>query len=257
MLDAHLHAHHDPHADYPPHGTYFNCAIEPEEISVMGDLVQRLPGLINFGGLHPVQYSKKSEVLGTSESLFKTSLSLTDNLVKEIRNKTICGIGEIGLDRRPAFAKTLPEQMVVFEKQLIIAQDYHLPVAIHCVRSIGHCIKVLEKIKPKTPLLLHGWTGHQETAKSLLRFPVFFGLGLGSQWTREKFLGMVKRLPRDRILLETDWPYTNVSSQLPYSQVLELIYQIAAQHLEIDKEELVSIILSNGKVFTDCPAHRE
>ena len=117
-------------------------------------------------------------------------------------------IGEIGLDLY--WDKTfLKEQLIVFEKQIEWALEYHLPIVVHCREAFEYIYKVLEPYK-KSGLkgIFHSFTGTSEEAEKLLEFPDFM-LGINGVVTFKKsqLADVLKGIPLTRIVLETDSPY--------------------------------------------------
>ena len=117
-------------------------------------------------------------------------------------------IGEIGLDLY--WDKTfLKEQLIVFEKQIEWALEYHLPIVVHCREAFEYIYKVLEPYK-KGGLkgIFHSFTGTSEEAEKLLEFPDFM-LGINGVVTFKKsqLADVLKGIPLTRIVLETDSPY--------------------------------------------------
>lgn len=117
-------------------------------------------------------------------------------------------IGEIGLDLY--WDKTyLKEQLYVFEKQIEWALEYNLPIVIHSREAFDHIYKVLEPYK-NSPLtgIFHSFTGTSEEAAKLLEFDGFM-LGINGVVTFKKSTlpEVLKSVPLERIVLETDSPY--------------------------------------------------
>lgn len=117
-------------------------------------------------------------------------------------------IGEIGLDLY--WDKTyLKEQLYVFEKQIEWALEYNLPIVIHSREAFDHIYKVLEPYK-NSPLtgIFHSFTGTSEEAAKLLEFAGFM-LGINGVVTFKKSTlpEVLKSVPLERIVLETDSPY--------------------------------------------------
>lgn len=117
-------------------------------------------------------------------------------------------IGEIGLDLY--WDKTfLNEQLLVFEKQIEWALEYHLPIVIHSRDAFDYIYKVLASYK-NTALtgIFHSFTGTQEEALKLLEFENFV-LGINGVVTFKKSTlpETLRAIPLARIVLETDSPY--------------------------------------------------
>lgn len=117
-------------------------------------------------------------------------------------------VGEIGMDLY--WDKTfLREQREAFDLQLQWALDKNLPVVIHCREAFEEIYDVLLPYKA-TPLrgIMHCFTGTEEEARRILDFPGFL-LGINGVVTFKKssLPAVLKHLPLERMVLETDAPY--------------------------------------------------
>lgn len=117
-------------------------------------------------------------------------------------------IGEIGLDLY--WDKTfLREQLLVFEKQIEWALEYHLPIVIHAREAFDYIYKVLQPYK-ETELtgIFHSFTGTSEEAAKLLDFQRFMiGINGVVTFKKSQLPEVLKEIPLSRIVLETDSPY--------------------------------------------------
>ncbi|KAL6652193.1 hypothetical protein ACP70R_011118 [Stipagrostis hirtigluma subsp. patula] len=101
-----------------------------------------------------------------------------DSLRRFFAETPEAAVGEIGLDKG-SHGKTIDfgEQVEVFRRQLELAKELEKPVSVHCVRAFGDLLEILKQTGP---------------------FPA------GMKSTKAK--QMLKSIPLDRILLETDAP---------------------------------------------------
>ena len=112
----------------------------------------------------------------------------------------VLAIGETGLDRRNGPA--LEIQMASWEAHFHLAQQTQLPLIVHCVRAWQDILPLVSR--SEVPVLLHDFRGNEEVLKSFLRFPlVFFSFGR-SLILSPDVQGVVKLVPEDHLLLETD-----------------------------------------------------
>jgi TatD DNase family protein len=114
-------------------------------------------------------------------------------------------IGECGLD----FFIDDPQpdqQQFYFEGQLQIATEQGLPVILHARRSVEEVINTLRRY-PKVEGMLHSFSGSQQQAYRLIDMGFFLSFGGPITYERAKRLHrLIKSLPLDAILLETDSP---------------------------------------------------
>jgi TatD DNase family protein len=122
----------------------------------------------------------------------------------------VVAVGEIGLDyfRVPpedAEAKVL--QKNAFVEQLHFAQEYSLPIVIHCRDAYEDTLDIL-KSEYQGNGILHSFTGDWPTAKKFLDLGFFIALNGIMTFDKTGRLNEVCRsVPSDRILSETDAPY--------------------------------------------------
>lgn len=130
-----------------------------------------------------------------------------------LKSKTLA-LGEIGLDYHKKNEDLFATQREVFRKQLKIAVNMKKPVVIHCRDAHRDCIDIMKEILPLNyQIHLHCFTGTWRQAEEWLE--AFSGLFLGitnlinnSSDLRNYGLQMaVKKIPLQRLLLETDAPY--------------------------------------------------
>jgi TatD DNase family protein len=118
----------------------------------------------------------------------------------------VAAIGETGLD---FYWKTTPEdrQREVFQWHLALAARWGLPVSIHS-RSAEQA--VLDELEQglRTGAVLHCFGGDQAAAGRALEMGCLIGVGGPVTFPRAAALHeLVRWLPLDRLLLETDCPY--------------------------------------------------
>ncbi len=133
-----------------------------------------------------------------------TSLEKLEALAMD---EKVVAIGEIGLDfHREGFDKD--RQKEFFIKQIQLANKLKKPVVIHSRDAMGETIELLKNNKPICPSLLHCFSGSVESARELLELGFSFSIGGVVTFKNAKNLPeVVKMLPLERILLETDCPY--------------------------------------------------
>ena len=121
---------------------------------------------------------------------------------------TYVAIGEIGMDLY--WDKTyLNEQVIVLERQIAWALEYDLPIVIHCREAFEYIYKVLQPYRD-TPLrgIFHSFTGTREEAARILELPNFrIGINGVVTFKKSTLPEVLKEIPPERIVLETDAPY--------------------------------------------------
>ena len=118
----------------------------------------------------------------------------------------VIGIGEIGLDYHTT-AEYADEQKLLFEKQIEIANASQLPICIHSRAAEADTIEILKKY-PNTVGIMHCFSGSHEFAKKSLDLGFHISIsGIVTFKKAEELQEIVKFVPLDRLLIETDAPF--------------------------------------------------
>ena len=127
-----------------------------------------------------------------------------------LTNKTVVALGEIGLDydRLQFCPKEVQQQY--FEKQLTINTDIKLPLFLHCRAAADDLKEILSRNRDKfTTGVVHSFDGSLEEAQAFIDMGLFIGIN-GCSLKTENNLKVVKELPLEKILVETDAPWCDV-----------------------------------------------
>jgi TatD DNase family protein len=125
------------------------------------------------------------------------------------RRPAVKALGECGLDYNRNFSPQ-PDQRQCFEDQLSLAADMSLPVFLHERDAFKDFSAILRKHRPKLPgVVVHCFTGAEEELEAYLALDVYIGI---TGWVCDErrgshLIALLKRIPADRLLLETDAPY--------------------------------------------------
>ncbi|WP_323847534.1 MAG: TatD family hydrolase [Phytoplasma sp.] len=123
----------------------------------------------------------------------------------------VVAVGEIGLDLYHE-KKFLPIQKQNLQIQIKLALKYNLPIVLHARESFDEIYQILLPYKGEIKGVFHCLTNHLEEAKQALELG--FYVGLGGIVTYEKAgeaHKIAKKIPLDKILLETDSPFLTPS----------------------------------------------
>ncbi len=100
-------------------------------------------------------------------------------------------------------------QKEIFVKHIELAKEVQKPLMIHCREAFDDLIKILithNSLLNTPPGILHFFTGSLADAKKLLERGFYFTFGGLITFNRD-FDEIIKFIPKDKILLETDAPY--------------------------------------------------
>ena len=151
------------------------------------------------------KYDEMYFSLGIHPESVKDDYEELEKLVLDnLKNNRFVAIGEIGLDYHYG-KETREEQIVLFEKQLKLAETYNLPVIVHSREAIQDTLDCIKKYKVKG--VLHCFSGSLEIAREYMKLGFYFGINGVVTFKNANIKDVIKEIPIDRILLETDAPY--------------------------------------------------
>ena len=126
--------------------------------------------------------------------------------LESLINKKVVAIGECGLD----FSQdnyNEKQQILVFRKQIEIAKKYKLPLIIHARKAVDETVAVLNEYKGIKGVF-HCYAGGNKRIKKVVNLGENWFFGIDGNLTYEVgFEDVVKNIPKDRLILETDCPY--------------------------------------------------
>lgn len=176
------------------------------------------------------------------------------------RSPKVVAIGEIGLDyywqpKTKIKEKLFKEkQKTLLKKQITLAQELDLPIIFHCRRAHSDLIKILQTSKKYTPVekllkgVVHCFTGNWNEAQAYLEMGFYLGFnGLIFKKNFEEII--IKKVPLERILLETDCPYLTPPQKEGRNEPLYLRYiaEKIAEIKNIDYKKVAKITSENAK----------
>ena len=183
-------------------------------------------------GLHPEDVSADYlQVLGRMEELLKAP------------SHPYIAIGEVGLDFYWDDSHR-QQQIDAFSRQIEWAVQYKLPLMIHSRSAHTELVQVIRQYASEgLSGVFHCFGGTLEEAQELLTFDNFFlGIGGVSTFKKSPLPDVLRQIPLQRIVLETDSPYL---SPVPYrgkrnepAYVVEVmrkvayIYNVSLQEVE-------------------------
>ncbi len=181
------------------------------------------------------------------------ALDNTDELehVKEkIKQLQVHAVGEIGIDLYWE-TKYLQQQQEAFSLQIDLAKANDLPIVIHCRNSFDEIFEVLERHKDENLRgIFHCFTGNLEQALKAISFNMKLGIGGVVTYKNAGLDKVLKDIPIENIVLETDSPYL---APVPFrgkrneSSYLIEVAEKVAEIYQIPLEQVAEITTHNSK----------
>jgi len=146
-------------------------------------------------GLHPqLAQERKSEL-----ALFDALLAKTDY------------VGEIGLDGSPEYRSQWNDQVDVLDHilQRCIDEGGRL-MSVHSRRASGAVLDRVEKFKGAGAFVMHWFSGSYGDLERAVRLGCWFSVG-PAMLAGERGRALAARMPRDRVLTESDGPFAQLN----------------------------------------------
>ncbi|VGM95406.1 Uncharacterized deoxyribonuclease YcfH [uncultured Avibacterium sp.] len=131
-----------------------------------------------------------------------------ERLLKLAQDDKVIAIGEMGLDYYYS-EENKAEQQSVFSQQIAIANELAKPIIVHTRSAREDTIALLKAHNAeKCGGILHCFTENWEMAKQALDLGFYISIsGIITFKNAEALRDVVRKVPLDRLLVETDSPY--------------------------------------------------
>jgi len=184
-------------------------------------------------GIHPQEISDSFEEL---EKLF---------------DDRVVAIGECGLEFTDEVSELdRKKQVDLFRKQIIMSQNVDRPLIVHSREASDEMLEILGEYKNLRGVI-HCYTGGKKRIKKYMDLPGTWYFGIDGNLTYEVGLEeVVKNIPKDRLILETDSPYL---TPIPFRgekncpEYVKYVYQKVSEIWQMSFESTEKIIDDNAK----------
>ena len=253
---------------FDTHAHYYDEAFDPDRDALLSALPERGVALVVCPGCDLASSEQSVALAGRypflyaaagyhPENLEGVSLSDLDGVRALCGHEKVVAVGEIGLDYY--WVKT-PEGRAfsrdMFDAQLTLAEELDLPAIVHDRDAHRDCLDMV-RAHPNARGVFHCYSGSLEDAKVLVDrgWMLSFTGNITFQNAR-RAPEILKWLPLDRLMLETDAPYM---APEPWrgrrcdSTMIARSAETVAQLRGLTREEVEDITLENGKRFFGIP----
>ena len=175
-------------------GTIVNVSAEVDSWSETIKLTQEYDIVYGAIGVHP------DEVGNLTNEKF-------EEMKQFLENKKVVAVGEIGLDYYwDTNSHEVQEKW--FVKQLELAKTKDLPVNIHSRDAAEDTMRILKQYTESLSGVIHCYSYSKEMAKEYVKMGYYLGIGgVITFQNAKKLKEVVKEIPLERLVLETDCPY--------------------------------------------------
>lgn len=210
-------------------------AVDLESSRSLTELTAKYDHIYSSVGVHPLQDEELP--LPTVEQL--TQLAMLPKVV---------AVGETGLDNFYS-ADSFEWQYESFTRHLLASKQVEKPLIVHARDARDETIKLLKQHQSNSAGVLHCFTETWEMAKAAMDFGYYISFsGIVTFKNAGELREVVKKIPLDRILVETDSPWL---APVPYrgkQNEPKNVYEVAqcvAEIKGISLEELADITTNN------------
>lgn len=175
-------------------------------------------------------------------------LSVIEKLCSE---EKVVAVGEIGLDYfNPDSDKAA--QKKAFRAQLELADRLGLPVEIHDRDADEDMLEIVKEYRPKG--VIHRFFSKADYGREFLKLGLYLGVGCAITYPDAGHLvEIVKEMPLDRLLLETDCPFlapAHMSEEIATSDMIAFAAEkIAEVRGDVTAQQVIDIARENGKML--------
>jgi TatD DNase family protein len=209
------------------------------------------------------QDSVKCIELAESQSMLRASVGIHPNycheaseadwrLVQELaRHPKVIAIGETGLDR---YWDDCPweTQLDYLLRHIQLSRETDRPIIVHTRDCVDEAVEILVTEHSRAPYsaVMHSFTGSTEAAQRCLDVGFYISFaGMVTFKNSEDLRQVAKRIPQDRILVETDSPYLTphpFRGQRPnHPALVRHTLECLANELGLAPEKLSTIVTEN------------
>ena len=200
----------------------FHCHLDlyPNPPAVRDECVRR--GLYVLSVTTTPSAWKGTSALATDTERIRTGLGLHPQLAHERQNELAlfdsflpdtCYVGEIGLDATPEFRSHWQSQVAVFEHVLAKCHASGGRImSLHSRRASGAVLDYLEKFPQAGTPILHWFSGSFRDLDRAIDLGCWFSIG-PVMLASEKGRALAARMPRERVLTESDGPFAQLNGE--------------------------------------------
>lgn len=178
---------------------------------------------------------------------------LIDQLFALLKHEKAVAVGEIGLDYH--YGKDNKQtQKQAFDAQIQLAHKAGLPFVVHSREASQDMTDILKSNRQNLShgFLMHCYSESLEQAKIYLDMGAYFAFGGAITFKNAKKEDIIRYIPKDRLMCETDCPYmapVPLRGSINHPANVSLVYKKMEEILGVCHEGFVSLVRENVKRF--------
>ena len=218
-------------------GAILNMSSDYASVKRTVELTEKYDFIYGAVGIHPEHAEEYNE-------------DVRKELTEILRGEKFRAVGEVGLDYYWDSNPPREVQIRVLRDQYELAKSLALPVILHD-RESHEDILVIAKEYKDVVSVFHSYSGSVEMAREIVKIGGYIGVsGVLTFKNARKLPEVVKEIPMERMLIETDAPYM---APVPYRgkrNRSDYLYGVADKIAEIrglTRDEVLEITAENMK----------
>jgi len=212
--------------------------VDSKSILPMRQLCEQFPkNCLPTAGLHPTSVNKN----------YHDEMAIVEN---ELKTQKCHAVGETGIDLYwdTTFFK---EQEYCFNRQMELALQYSLPIIIHSRNALNEVFNILKTFGNSLPTgVFHCFPGNVAEAEKVVELGFYLGIGGVVTFKKSNQHEIIKSIPLEYIVLETDAPYL---APVPFrgerneSSYIPIIAKYIANQINMPLEGVAEITTENAR----------
>lgn len=218
-------------------GAILNMSSDYESVKRTVELTKKYDFIYGAVGIHPEHADQYNE-------------EVRKELTEILKGEKFKAVGEVGLDYYWDSNPPKEVQIRVLKDQYELAKSLGMPIILHDRESHEDILKIAKEYK-EVVSVFHSYSGSVEMAREIIGIGGYIGIsGVLTFKNARKLPDVVKEIPMERMLIETDAPYM---APVPYrgkrnrSDYLLGVADRIAQIRELTRDEVLEITSENMK----------
>lgn len=233
LIDAHFHLDF-----YKNHRELYDLINKAEQYTFC---VTNSPGVyLSCKKLYPETRYIKFALGFHPHEILKNKLSLRD--FQHCLDKTNY-IGEIGLDFSKDYIGSRQIQISSFSSIMKYVQENNKMASIHIRQAENEAIEILDKFRHQK-CIIHWFTGSEEQLHRLIQLNCYFSINTNMIRNQSQIKKM-KLIPPEKLLIESDGPFTKVNGYTFSPAQLNSAYDIIGKALLVNNFK--NVVFNNFK----------